>query len=232
MAKYVKLLDAVRYYLHEPHQTHAWKALDASLSTRQRELFTQAYRCRTQGTEGLQGVSQLPFVPYFWQRDSNMGHGERMCQASSIAMAIEALRPGVVCGDDEYLEIVMKYGDTVSQSAHMGALDELGFVYEFKMNGSRKELERLLDAGLVVPIGVLHKGDINSPSGGGHWLVVIGHTKTDFICNDPFGKMDLYAGGYPKRGPTDGKTVLYNKDKLMKRWLISNDHDGWYWAIS
>ena len=231
MGNYAKLLDAVKYYKNRPHQNDAWEALDASLSTRQRELFTQAYRSRPEGTEKLQAVGQLPFVPYFWQRDSNMGHGERMCQSSSIAMVIEGLKPGIVGGDDQYLEIVLKYGDTVSQSAHMSALDELGFEYEFRMDGSRKELELMLDAGLVVPIGVLHKGNISSPSGGGHWLVVIGQTKTDFICNDPFGKMDLYAGGYPQRGPTDGRTVLYNKDKLMKRWLISTDHDGWYWSI-
>jgi hypothetical protein len=40
--------------------------------------------------------------------------------------------------------------------------------------------------------------------------------------------MDLVNGGYVKTGPTDGKFVRYSKKNLMKRWLIANDHDGWF----
>ncbi|HRD41695.1 MAG TPA: lysozyme, partial [Prochlorococcaceae cyanobacterium AMR_MDS_5431] len=123
------------------------------------------------------------------------------------------------------------HGDTISQSAHLAALRELGFTATFYQNGNQATLEAMLRKNKPVPIGILHKGSISSPTGGGHWLVVIGQTETHFIVHDPFGELDLINGGYPKNGPTDGKQVAYTKKNLMKRWLISSNTDGWYWDI-
>jgi hypothetical protein len=99
---------------------------------------------------------------------------------------------------------------------------------EFHTDGRQADLERLLDNNTPVPIGILHKGPIDAPTGGGHYICLIGYNATHFMVHDPFGELDLINGGYPKAGPTDGKNQLYSKKNLMKRWLIANDHDGWY----
>lgn len=230
----VKLLDAAKYYKGEVHQDSAWLLLDGLLTDAQRDLFTKAYRRAQKPSRRALGESKdNPLsVEYFWQRDSTTGHGERSCQASAIAMAIDYINPNLIEDDDDYLRTVFRFGDTVSQSAHKAALDGLGLVNEFKMNGSMIDIMNLIDRGYPVPIGVLHKGYIENPNGGGHWITVIGYTVDDFIVNDPFGKLDLISGNYPDADYGSGNRVAYSKDKLMKRWLISSDSDGWYWDLS
>ena len=80
--------------------------------------------------------------------------------------------------------------------------------------------------GIPVPIGVLHKGSVANPTGGGHWLVVVGVTadKTKLWVHDPFGEMDLVSGGYPS---TEGKYKLYSKKNLGPRWMVEGPKTGW-----
>lgn len=229
--KYAKLTDAVQSFKGLDHQVKAFADLQKELTEDQLARFTTTWRSAIQEPVD-QGRSSFPLdVPYFYQRDSKTGHGERMCQSSAIAMRIEQIDPGIIGDDDSYLRIVQRYGDTVSQSAHEAALSSLGLKYKFRQNGTESELCNLLDQGIAVPIGILHKGTVNHPSGGGHWITLIGYTPTHFYVNDPFGELDLVNGGYPKRGPVDGKCVKYTRQNLMKRWLIRSKSDGWLWVI-
>ena len=178
-------------------------------------------------------IDEVLDVPYFYQLDSHTGHGERMCFPSSMAMALDYLKPEVIDGDDDwYLGIVHYFGDTTSTTAQVKAARSLGYDASFHMDGTVEDLESLLDNDIPVPIGVLHKGGIDNPTGGGHWVCLVGHNETEFVVHDPFGEMDLVAGGYVKTGPTDGMFVRYSKKNLMKRWLIASDHDGWYMRIA
>lgn len=224
----INLTDAARWYAGLPHQNRAWETLQSALSQDLLYKFSIDYRSTVEP-----GKTKFPLnVPYFYQRDSKTGHGERSCQSSAIAMAIKYLQPKVIKDDDEYLDIVFRYGDTVSQAAHNKALDHLGIAHKFSTNGSSKDLIRILDLGYPVPIGILHKGSINDPSGGGHWITLIGYDSEYFNVHDPFGELDLINGGYQMAGPTDGKQQKYSKKNLLKRWLISSDSDGWYWDLS
>lgn len=211
------------------HQIEAWRILDSMLTQDQRLAFAIAYRNNTSNSFASK---KFPLnVPYFYQRDSKTGHGERSCQASAIAMVIKYFKPDVILDDDDYLNLVLRYGDTVAQSAHCKALDQLGFSYEFRINGSQKDLEEVLNDGCPVPIGILHKGPITAPTGGGHYVTLIGMTDDQYHVHDPFGELDLVNGGYPKAGPNDGKFQVYSKKNLLKRWLISNPSDGWFWDL-
>jgi hypothetical protein len=223
------LEQAALYYNEEQHQKDAWRALEAKLDAATLESFKTAYRGSQKPVEGPPKTKGFPLaVPYFYQRDSKTGHGERSCFSSSMAMAIEYLDPEAIDGDDDtYLNIVFRYGDTVSSDAQIKAARSLGMDCEFRTNLSEKDLIAQLDAGIPVPIGILHKGPVSAPTGGGHYICLIGYNDTHFMVHDPFGELDLVNGGYPKAGPTDGKNQLYSKKNLMKRWLIANDHDGW-----
>ena len=167
-------------------------------------------------------------VPYYYQRDSKTGHGERMCFSSSMAMAMDYLDSDAIEGDDDwYLNEVFKYGDSVSSDAQLAAARSLGFEVDFHMDGSEQDLIDQLDKGIPVPIGILHNGSVDHPTGGGHWICLIGYDSKYFHVHDPFGELSLISGGYPKAGPEDGKDQRYTRKNLMKRWLIANDHDGW-----
>ena len=140
--------------------------------------------------------------------------------------------PNLIIDDDDYLIDVLCYGDCVSQLSHKGAMDAMGIKNQFRMNGCEQDLIDLLDKGYPVPIGILHKGLIDSPQGGGHWITLIGYNDTEFICHDPFGCLSLYEGVYLRDWPEDGKNVMYSRELLMKRWLIADDSDGWLWDLS
>lgn len=225
------LEKAAIHYKGEPHQLAAYRWLESVLDKETLEGFKARYRgAQAPVVERPPLIAKFPLdVPYFHQRDSKTGHGERMCFSSSMAMAIEYLDPEAIDGDDDtYLRQVFKYGDTVSSDAQIKAARSLGVPAKFRTDGTEEDLERLLDEGIPVPIGILHKGHVTKPTGGGHWICLIGYDKTHFFVHDPFGELDLVNGGYPKAGPTDGKNQRYSKKNLLGRWLIRSDHDGWF----
>lgn len=230
------LCRCAKYYGEEAHQVQAWNYLESLVAEQNLDKFLSMYRrpMKQKNQDQVEREEMFPLdVEYFYQRDSATGHGERSCQASSIAMAVEYLRPDVIYDDDEYLNIVFRYGDTVSQMAHKAALDGLGIKNQFRMNGTKQELLGLLDKGCPVPIGILHRGTSNAPSGGGHWITLIGYDDDNsFYVHDPFGKLRILEGGYSQIGPVDGKCQKYDMDLLMKRWLITSDNDGWLWDLS
>jgi GH24 family phage-related lysozyme (muramidase) len=220
------LINAARYFNEEPHQIAAWEDLWRGLPHSTQESFKAAYR-------GSQEPSEAVFpldAPYFYQRDSKTGHGERMCFSSSMAMALDFIDPDAIEGDDDwYLQEVFKFGDSVSSDAQVAAARSLGFAADFYSNGSEQDLLDHLDRGIPCPVGILHHGHVDSPSGGGHWITLIGYDEKYFHVHDPFGQLDLISGGYAiDNGPVAGKDQRYTRKNLMKRWLISSDSDGWW----
>ena len=227
---------AAAYYTAEPHQTAAWRELEHLLDGDVLEAFKKAYRGMREEApiaEPAPEIDEVLDAPYFWQRDNRSGQGERSCFSSSMAMALDYLRPEVIEGDDDwYLGIVFYFGDTVSVDAQVRAARSLGYKANFHMDGTKEDLERQIDNDVPVPMGVLHKGPLSNPTGGGHYICLVGYNETEFIVHDPYGRMDLDNGGYAAAGPTDGKFVRYDKEKLLKRWLIASDHDGWWMEVA
>jgi GH24 family phage-related lysozyme (muramidase) len=164
-------------------------------------------------------------VPYFSQRD-NTKDPMRTCFSSSCAMLLATLKPDAIEGDDEYISEVYKYGDTTEATVQLKTLKHFGVDARFVQNADWTTVENQLKRGIPVPIGVLHKGPVSNPTGGGHWLVVVGVTadRTKFWVHDPFGEMDLISGGYPS---TNGGYKLYSKKNLSPRWMVEGPKTGW-----
>jgi lysozyme len=165
-------------------------------------------------------------VPYYSQRD-NQKDPMRTCFSSSCAMLLKTLKPNSIKSDDQYISTVFKYGDTTSPSAQISALEDYGVSASFRQDGSWQDIEELLQRGIPVPIGILHKGPVSNPSGGGHWLTVIGITADNkaLYVNDPFGDLDLIRGTY---AGTNGAKLKYSKQNLAPRWLVESPTSGWY----
>ena len=173
-----------------------------------------------------QGV--LLAVPYEAQNDNASGTGYRECFSSSAAMV--ARYYGKITSDDAYNKFRAKYGDTTDAQAQVSALKALGLNARFVTNCTAAQLQAELDAGRPVMVGWLHKGPVTAPTGGGHWSVVIGHTPTAFIHNDPNGEANLVAGGYANT--TKGKAVAYSRANWLKRWLVEGPNSGWALLVS
>jgi len=164
-------------------------------------------------------------VPYYSQRD-NYRDANRTCFSSSCAMLLSAVDPSAIDGDDEYINEVFKLGDTTDSSVQVEALRHFGLQSKFIVNGDWDLIQSQLEQGIPVPIGILHRGPVTSPQGGGHWIVIVGVTKdkTKCIVHDPFGDLDLVRGEYVS---SDGAYKLYSKANLGPRWLVEGGKSGW-----
>ena len=165
-------------------------------------------------------------VPYYSQRD-NKKDPLRSCFSSACAMLLKYVKPNSITSDDEYMVTVYKYGDTTEPSSQVTALEQHGLNVEFRQDGGWSDIDSQLAKGFPIPIGVLHHGPVSKPSGGGHWLTIIGRNEdnTAYVVNDPYGEMDLVNGGYQN---SNGSHLLYSKKNLGPRWLVEGPGTGWY----
>lgn len=175
-----------------------------------------------------QNGAMIEKVPYFSQRDSTIaGQAMRMCFSSSCAMLAAYLRPNELRGpaaDDIYLKRLQKYGDTTSATAQLETLESYGIRARFVQNCSWEDLQRQIDNGIPVAAGFLHHGPSTAPSGGGHWLTVIGYTDSAVIVHDPFGEMDVVRGTYIS---SKGARQAYSRKNWGPRWLVEGPKSGW-----
>jgi uncharacterized protein YvpB len=142
-------------------------------------------------------------------------------------MLLEYLKPGTLPGDkgdDKYIQTVFSIGDTTEAWVQLEAMKRYGVTMKYIQNGDVATLKSQIDKGVPVPIGILHKGPASAPSGGGHWICVIGYDDKGFICHDPWGHMDDKTGNYPS---TNGKSVHYSNDCIRRRWTVAHSKDGW-----
>ena len=166
-------------------------------------------------------------VPYFSQRD-NYRDASRTCFSSSCAMLTEYLKPGTLPGpkgDDKYVEEVFKRGDSTDAAVQVQTLKHFGINAVFKTNGTLGSLDALLAQGIPVPIGILHKGPANAPTGGGHWIIVIGKEGNKYIVNDPWGEIDHASGTYISQ---NGKRLKYSENLIKARWTVEGPGSGWF----
>jgi GH24 family phage-related lysozyme (muramidase) len=210
-----------------PKWCHAGEAVLAGLERRRQaeaDLFCNAGRPAMQ-----QGGALGPLkVPYYSQRDSAIaGQAQRMCFSSSCAMLVATLRPGKLSGtngDDQYLKTVLQYGDTTDPQAQLKALAHYGIQARFRKDCGWADLTMQIARGAPVPCGFLHHGTSAAPSGGGHWLTVIGTTPSAVIVNDPFGEMMVAEGTY---AGTRGAGLAYSRKNWGPRWMVEGDGTGW-----
>lgn len=205
-----------------PHQNAALAWLEQSTQAKTLEGFFRMWRDWNQ-TKPKQNKLLLN-VPYYQQVD-NKYEPMRTCNTSSCAMVARYLG-AKISSDDQYYQIVRKYGDTTDHGAQTKALAEIKIKSTWHTDLSFDDLDKSLEAGLPIVIGILHRGTLKSPTGG-HMIVVIGRTTgRDYICHDPFGSLLDPGGGYT--GPaTNGKAVVYPRYVLNHRWLPEDDNSGW-----
>jgi hypothetical protein len=167
-------------------------------------------------------------VPWYAQMDSaDRAQAARMCFSSSCAMLLQYLKPGTLTGpngDDQYLKRVQQYGDTTDPTAQISALSSYGVKARFTKVAGWRVVEDQIAAGIPVPCGFLHRGPVSAPSGGGHWLIVVGHTRDHLIVHDPFGEADMV------NGTTLGgvaRFARYSRRNFGPRWMVEGANTGW-----
>lgn len=212
--KPIKFTNAFRYFANLTWQIEAFAWLQLSS---QPKTLNEFFRLASEAFEESQEI-RLD-VPYFSQRD-NYVEWWRTCNSSACAMALKFLLPQTINNDDDYLKVVRQLGDTTDHGIQTAALLRFGLKSRWQINLDFVDLDRSLEAGLPIVIGILHKGSWEDPCGG-HLLTVIGKTPEGYLCHDPWGNlMTNYAD-------PNGGNVLYPRWALSYRWLEQLPKNGW-----
>jgi hypothetical protein len=189
--------------------------------------WVQIHRAQPTNSPGVPSVLN---VPYYSQRDNYRG-AARTCFSSSCAMLCKFLKPASIKGDDDYIREVFKRGDTTDAVVQVQTLKHFGVNSRFASNMTFSTLDALLAQGIPVPIGILHKGPSTAPSGGGHWVIVIGKEMDAkapggcwYVVHDPWGELRNSDGIYIS---TDGAKVKYSRQMLTARWTVEGPGTGW-----
>jgi GH24 family phage-related lysozyme (muramidase) len=188
---------------------------------------------------GSSHPNPLVGVPRFQQRDSaQLTQRDRTCFSSSCAMLLEAIKPGTLQGangDDQYLAVVQRFGDTTDANAQLQALAHFGVTARLVQNADFQLIEQQINRGIPIPCGYLHRGPVDRPTGSGHWLIVIGHTPTQVVVNDPWGEPDLIHGTTLN---ANGMGLRFSRQNFGKRWMMEPIGGGAYryargtgWAV-
>ena len=222
------------------HQNKAWAYAWGILSKEQQAEFLKKFRNSPDTTTKFSNLTDTvtkfsnssdittkfsnPLaVQYMSQRD-NYRDASRTCFSSSCAMLLKFLKPGSIKTDDDYIKVVFTLGDTTESATQLAALKHFGLSAKFVTNGNRALIKKQIDSGKPVPAGFLHHGTPSQPTGGGHWLCIIGYDDTGYWVNDPWGEADLLNGTYPN---TDGAKKHYSYKNFEPRWMADGPNTGW-----
>ena len=173
------------------------------------------------------GSGKVLAVKYQSQRDNKTSGSDdysRTCFSSSCSMLAMTVKPGCVANDDAYIQKRQPFGDSTDGGAQVACLKSLGINARFTQSGSNDTIKKQIDRGIPVPVGILHHGPASAPSGGGHWICVIGYDATGFIVHDPWGEIDNASGTYPSE---DGASKHYSYKLFDSRWTVAGNSDGW-----
>lgn len=210
-----------------PKHVAAVEQLEVELNTKAAELLddtTNWIRIFRTAPEVVK--PKVLSVPFFPQTD-NYALPDATCNSSSCAMTLQFLKPGTLKGDkgdDEYLRKVLALGKSTDHNVQTKVLESYGVYSIWKQTLTFSDLDRELNTGKPVVIGILHRGTLSAPKGG-HILVVIGKSDDgkSYIVNDPYGNlMDGYTTSV-----YNGKGALYPKYVLEKRWTADGPNTGW-----
>ncbi len=171
-------------------------------------------------------------VPFFSQLDPSDGpEGWRQCQTSAIAMALAYLGVPGIADDTDYLAIVRKIGDTTAAETHRRALASLKVPATFRQNMGADDAKACLLRRRPVVAGILHRGPVTRPSGGGHYIILTGFDTRGWLVHDPYGELDLVAGGWARTGNGSGRSQHYSFRNTNPRWLVEGHRSGWGWTF-
>lgn len=165
-------------------------------------------------------------VPYFCQLLMRDGSGYRDCFSSTAAMI--AAWKGKVTDQNTYNEVRQKHGDSTVAGAQLAALHEFGIDAHYATDGNKQILCGLLDKGIPVGTGILHHGQVISPTGG-HWMLIVGYDADGVIALDPYGELNVSSGTWAQVG-SGGNHVHYSWRNWLPRWDVEGDDGYMLWA--
>jgi len=179
----------------------------------------------------LPGVTDFTIpVKHYTQVDNTGGRGYRECFKTSCTMLADYVTKGKLSklqkdrGLPEPEDVYQSYmdGDTTEHATHKRALKKLGIDAYFTNTVSIADVEKSLDLGIPVPIGVKYKGH-------GHWVLVNGRGPSgwDVLCPNGIrdGATDTWIQIFQTEA--DAHQDSFSKGLLKAIFTDLGDEAGW-----
>ena len=218
------------YFKSEPQQVEAIQELYVGIHDADPCLVnSNASWVRTYRTQAAK--PKLAEAPYFNQLLMDDGQGWRDCFSATCGMIAAwagKVEPNTA-GENRYNHIRQKHGDSTVAQSQIRALQDLGLVPHYGTNGTKAQLIELLDKGIPVGTGILHHGRASSPTGGGHWMLIVGHDDRGVIALDPYGELDVVNGTWAHQG-SGGDHVHYSWTNWLPRWEVAGGDGYMLWV--
>lgn len=152
---------------------------------------------------------------YFNQRD-NYTMPDRTCNSSSNAMYLLSFAPWLLWdkGDNEFLNRVLAYGDTIYHENQTKVLADYGVKTIWKNDKNETKLLELCKVKTPSTVNILHRG-IKGNYRGGHVILIYDFdVKTqEYIYQDPYGNIKTnYQVG------SNGRSNRMTRTEFMNRW--------------
>lgn len=164
-------------------------------------------------------------APTLSQRD-NKFQPHRTCNTSSNAMYLQFYaqlipeRAGQVIDDDDFLDSVMKRGDTTVHDVQTRSLKAWGLNSNWNTDRNMTRVKKMTTEGMPTVVNILHRGVVNGKGAralrGGHVIVLRyydANTKK-FTVADPYGSL---ASGYRNTGIEAGNYEI-TEAEFRSRW--------------
>ena len=220
--------DRWEAFKNEPQQVSAiWKLYDA-IKQSDVALLAENAEWVTRFSETPPQVQQqvIP-VPYYNQLQMDDGQGWRDCFSATCAML--AAWKGKVSDENTYNHKRQHHGDSTDANAQVAALSDFGLKANFATNGTRAKLVNMISHGIPVGTGILHHGMASSPSGGGHWMLIVGCDESGVIALDPYGELNVVNGTWARQG-SGGDHVHYSWKNWLPRWEVKGGDGYMMWV--
>jgi hypothetical protein len=217
-----------RAFRGEPQQVAGVEELRQAIEAANPELLSEdASWVANFHKEQPRSQQQIIPVPYFCQLQMDDGQGWRDCFSATSAMI--AAWAGKVTDENTYNHVRQKHGDSTAAGAQVAALAYFGLKAIYATNGTKAKLIELLDRGIPVGTGILHHGQASSPSGGGHWMLIVGHDDSGVIALDPYGELNVSNGTWAHQG-SGGEHVHYSWRNWLPRWEVAGGDGYMLWV--
>jgi hypothetical protein len=122
--------------------------------------------------------------------------------------------------DDDYLDSVMKRGDTTVHEVQTAALKAWGLSSYWDTSGDINKLTSLTSQGYPTTVNILHRGRVEGHGigalRGGHIILIRWYNAETkmFTVSDPYGNL---AKGYPAGGVNEGNYEM-SLSEFRSRW--------------
>lgn len=164
-----------------------------------------------------------PAPRYFSQRD-NGAHADRSCFSSTCAMLAAMVKPDSIGpganADLDYLDRVLRHGDTIHAHAQIAALAELGITARLVKNGSQALIDEQVKRWGGIALGYIHRGPLVQldNSSAGHWAFCWDAKPSTLMLHDPMGAPDALRGGFTG---APGQSVSVSRSDFARRWELA-----------